>query len=85
MVFGLVKTIRSSFTWNKENLNENCEETMFHFNGIFQQNFSNIESVDSFFHESNFARKPCTVYLFRFKITVCIVFKNGVRSVVLEI
>ena len=54
-------------------------------NGIFQQEFSKIETVDSFSHESNFARKPCAVYIFRFKITVCIVFNNGVRSVVLEV
>ena len=54
------------------------------FNGIFHQDFSNIQSVDSFFHESNFARKPCTVYFFRFKITICKVFNNGMRSMVLE-
>ena len=55
------------------------------FNEIFQQDFSNIESVDSVSHESNFAWKPCTVYLFRFKITICIVFNDGMRSVVLGI
>ena len=55
------------------------------FQWIFQQDSWNIESVDSFFHESNFARKPWTVYLFRFKIIKYIVFNNGVRSVVLEI
>ena len=60
-----------------------------HFERTFQWNFSarflKYRKHGFGFHESNFARKPCTVYLFRFKITVCIVFNNGMRSMVLEI
>ena len=60
-----------------------------HFERTFQWKFSasflKYRKRGFGFHESNFAMKPCSVYLFRFKITICIVFNNGMRSVVLEV
>ena len=59
-----------------------------HSERTFQWNFSarffKYRKRGFSFHENNFARKPCTVYLFRFRITICIILNNGKRSVVLK-
>ena len=58
--------------------------TVLHIEQILHISFAYL-TIFVHFYESHFARKPCTVYLFRFAITICIVFNNGVKSVVLEI